>query len=311
MDPEQRSRLFQSLARPGGGFAMVANDGRETLRGMLDKAGKDTGDEAMRDFKTAVANHLGPHCSAMLVDLMYGEPALAELRTAAPGTGRIVSVDLFDEPRFGGLAATSLDRPGMSRDAVPSDVHALKFFMFWHPDQPVGPRREEAAAFVEGCAALGVLSLLEGVVQLPATDPRFDDSLLAAAAELGDAHPDLYKTQVPTLGRESLAEIERRSAELTRAVRAPWVALSNGVAADAFADVVGAVCRGGASGFLAGRASWSRAVEAADPGDELASSGVARLTSFAERVDRDAVPWWVASGLPSPHTADMGADRVS
>jgi sulfofructosephosphate aldolase len=300
MTPDDRRRRLQAIARPGGGFAMVANDGRESLRGMLDQAGRPTDDDALVTFKSAVAHHLGPHCSAMLNDLMYGAPALQELREVAPQTGRIVAVDVFDEPRFGPLAATSLDRDGMRREAVPADVHALKFFMFWHPDQPAGPRQEEAREFVEGCAELGVLSLLEGVVQLPVTDPRFDDSLIAAAAEMGAARPDLYKTQAPTLGRAPLDEIERRSAELTQAVGRPWVALSNGVPANAFADVVSAVCRGGASGFLAGRASWSRAVDQADPGHELATDGRQRLETFADRVDHDAVPWWVASGLTAP-----------
>ena len=247
MTPDDRCRLLQTLARPGGGFAMVANDGRESLRGMFNQAGRPTDDATLVVFKTAVAHHLGPACSAMLVDLMYGTPALDVLREVAPDTGRIVAVDLFDEPHFGPLASTSLDREKLRHDAVPSDVHALKFFMFWHPDRPAGPRREEAAEFVEACARLGVLSLLEGVVQLPATDPRFDDSLLAAAAEMGAARPDIYKTQVPTLGHAPLEQVERLSVELSVAVGVPWVALSNGVPSDRFPDVVSAVCRGGAS----------------------------------------------------------------
>lgn len=301
MTPDDRRRgQLQALARPGGGFAMVANDGRESLRGMLNDAGRPIDDAAMVAFKTAVARNLGPHCSAMLMDIDYGIPALDELREVAPETGRIVAVDRFEEPRFGPLAATTLDREAMDLEVLPGDVHALKFFMFWHPDQPAGPREDDAAEFVEGCARLGVLSLLEGVVQLPVTDPRFDDSLIAAADELGAARPDLYKTQAPTLGRAPLEEIESYSVELTEAVRTPWVALSNGVPADRFADVVSAVCRGGASGFLAGRASWSRAVDQEDPAHELATAGRARLEAFADRVDQDAVPWWVASGREMP-----------
>jgi sulfofructosephosphate aldolase len=310
MTPDDRAHKLVALTRPGGGFAMVANDGRESLRGIFHQADRPCEDADLVSFKTTVARVLGPHCTAMLMDPMYGLPALAALREAAPQTGRLLAVDRFDEPRFGPLAATSLDRDAMHPDQVPSDVHALKFYMFWHPDQPAGPRREEAAEFVEGCARLGVVSLLEGVVQLPVTDPRFDDALLAAATEMGEARPDVYKTQVPTLGRAPLEDIERRSSDLSRAVGVPWVALSNGVAADRFADVVSAVCRGGASGFLAGRASWSRAVEQDNPAEELASSGVLRLQTYAERVDRDAVPWWVAAGIEAPPQAVQGAGRT-
>lgn len=302
MNDEARAAAYAMIARPSGGFAMVANDGRESLRGLLRKSDKPSNDAAMEAFKAAVSRHLGPYCSGMLIDLMYGEAALSELRTAAPGTGRIVSVDVFDEPLYGGLTGTKLDRAAMAPDAVPGDVHALKFFMFWHPDESSSRREDETAAFVEGCANLGVLSLLEGVVKLPPGDPRFDDSLVAAAAEFGRFRPDLYKTQVPSLGRASAAEIERRSHEVSSAVGVPWVALSNGVPEDDFESAIRAVCLGGASGFLAGRATWSPAIVANDPVAELAGTGSARLRSFAKQVDETARPWWQAAGLPAPVT---------
>jgi tagatose-1,6-bisphosphate aldolase len=220
MTPDDRQRKLAALTRPGGGFAMVANDGRESLRGMFHKAGRPSEDADLVSFKTTVARELGPHCTAMLMDPMYGLPALAALREVAPQTGRLLAVDRFE------------------------------------------------------------------------------------------SRPDVYKTQVPTLGRAPLEDIERRSGDLSRAVGVPWVALSNGVAADHFADVISAVCRGGASGFLAGRASWSRAVEQDNPAEELASSGVSRLQTFAERVDREAVPWWVAAGIAAPPQAVHGAGRT-
>jgi sulfofructosephosphate aldolase len=304
MTPDERRRLLTALARPGGGFAMVANDGRESFRGMLKRAGKATDDVALSQFKVLIARHLCDACSAMLVDLDHGLPALAELSDCAPRAGRIVAVDLLHGPRFGPQTSTSLDVEALRPGALPPHVHALKFLMFWHPDQPMSRRRDQASEFVERCATLGLLSVLEGVVQLPGTDQRFDESLLRAAEEFGQARPDLYKTQVPTLGSAALDEVERLSISLTRAVRVPWVALSNGVAADRFADVVGAVCRGGASGFLAGRASWSAAVDADDPAAELANTGRSRLAAFAQRVDAEGVPWWVAAGLPAPEPHD-------
>jgi sulfofructosephosphate aldolase len=299
---------FAAIAREGGGLAMVANDGRESLRGLMHKAGMPCDDVNVSDFKVEVARHLGPLCSAMLVDLMYGRAALQTLREVAPTTGRIVSVDLFDEPMYGPLANTSLDRSAMAKTEVPEDVHALKFFIFWHPEESSTQRIEEAAEFVEGCDRLGVLSLLEGVVRLPSTDNRFDDALLEAAAAFGSTRPDLYKTQVPSLGRAVPEEIERLSCLLTDAVQAPWVALSNGIAAGAYADAVTAVCRGGASGFLAGRATWSPAIGMGSTADELGSTGAVRLREFADRVDADARPWWVASGVDRTALADVEQD---
>lgn len=300
VDAISKGAAFSAIARPLGGLAMVANDARGALRGLLHKAGQACDDKALSDFKVEVARHLGPLCSAMLIDPMYGQRAMDELRSAAPRAGRILSVDSFDEARFGPLAGTSLDYPAMAVEAVPADVHALKFFVFWHPGRRASTRADDVSAFVEGCQRLGVLSLLEGVVQVPADDPRFDDLLLSAAAEFGSFSPDLYKTQVPTLGRATPEEIERLSRELTLAVHAPWVVMSNGTSSDQYADAVTAACRGGASGFLAGRAAWSPAIGTANAAQELSTTGVQRLQELADRVDRDARPWWVAVGLPQP-----------
>lgn len=306
MDTSMKCRAFAALARAGGGFAMVANDGRESLRGLLHARNQPADDAALAAFKTQVARHLGPLCSAMLVDLMYGGEALDELRASAPGVGRILSVDLFDEPRFGPLAGTSLDREAMTVDALPPDVHALKFYVFWHPDRPPSTRDDDVAFFVSTCARLGVLSLLEGVVQLPADHPMFDESLVAAASEFGAYHPDIYKTQVPTLGRAAADEIQRLAQQVTVAVNAPWVALSNGISAEAYADSVEAVCRGGASGFLAGRATWSPAIGTPDAALELSTTGAQRLQTYIDRVDEAARPWWIAAGLPVPPPSPVG-----
>jgi sulfofructosephosphate aldolase len=296
MQTAERIAAFQAIARPRGGFAIVADDGRESLRGILTRAGRPADDADLTAFKTLVAEQLGPVASALLVDLVYGSPSLDALERSVPSCGRIVAVDTFHEERLGPLEATSLDRARMTPE-VAARAHALKFYIHWRPEQPASERAEEVRAFVEGCAALGVLSVLEGVVKLPGEDPRFDDALVAAAEEFGAFGPDVYKTQVPTFGRDGVEAIERESRRVTDAVGAPWVALSNGVAVDRFPDAVSAVCRGGASGFLAGRGAWSPAVSAEDPAAELASAGRERLAELAERVDRDARPWWVAAGI--------------
>lgn len=305
MDAATKTTKLAALARSSGGFAMVANDGRESLRGLLNKAGRPLEDSDMSDFKKQVALHLGPVCSAMLIDLMYGRAAIDCLQQAAPRTGRIIAVDAFVEPRFGPLAGTSLDRALMAAEGLADSADALKLFVFWRPDESNEQAIEDSAEFVEVCARMGVLSLLEGVVKVPATDPRFDDSLLDAARTLGALSPDLYKTQVPTLGRDGLEEVERHSVLLSEAVGAPWVALSNGIPAEDYADAVTAVCRGGASGFLAGRATWSPAITATNAAEELATTGADRLRSFIERVDQDARPWWVAAGLDAPRVLDI------
>jgi sulfofructosephosphate aldolase len=69
------------------------------------------------------------------------------------------------------------------------------------------------------------------------------------------------------------------------------VVLSNGTPRDRFDDAVIAACRGGASGFLAGRALWTASLGEPDPRRYLETVGVARLRSLAARVDEVARPW--------------------
>jgi sulfofructosephosphate aldolase len=68
----------------------------------------------------------------------------------------------------------------------------------------------------------------------------------------------------------------------------PWVVLSQGVPQDEFPAAVEAACRGGASGFLAGRALWTNALAADDPTELLRTQSVPRLQELIELVDRHA-----------------------
>src|SRR6478735_7824656 len=78
------------------------------------------------------------------------------------------------------------------------------------------------------------------------------------------------------------------------AITGPWVVLSQGVHRDDFAGAVRAACRGGASGFLAGRALWSDVVGSADVPAALAEVSVPRLERLVELVDAEARPWTAA-----------------
>ena len=71
----------------------------------------------------------------------------------------------------------------------------------------------------------------------------------------------------------------------------PWVVLSQGVEPDDFPGAVEAACRGGASGFLAGRALWTTTLGADDPQALLRTESVPRLQQLAAIVDAHGRPW--------------------
>jgi sulfofructosephosphate aldolase len=77
---------------------------------------------------------------------------------------------------------------------------------------------------------------------------------------------------------------------MTDLLPCPWVVLSSGVSIEDFPGAVEAACRGGASGFLAGRAVWRDAI-GPDPEPALHERSVPRLRRLGQIVDAVARPW--------------------
>ena len=289
--PHRDRSLYDTISRAGGGFAMVTIDARESMRALFRDAGRPHEDDDHADFKELAARELSATASAVLCDPLHGGGAIDAVRANHHGTGLIVAVDHFDEPRYGPLRESRLDLDAMTRIVEAGGVSALKLYLFWRPEADRNFRADDARIFVERCAELGVLSLLEGVVTGHPDDPGWNDSLVRAAEQMGSLKPDVYKTQVPTFGREDDDTIESEARRVSDAVGVPWVVLSNGVAGERFPTAVGAACRGGASGVLAGRGVWRDALTASDPAAELATGARARLQELIVIVDAYARPW--------------------
>jgi sulfofructosephosphate aldolase len=150
--------------------------------------------------------------------------------------------------------------------------------------------------FVEACRRRGRPAIVEGIVRPAGDAPAMSPSqhitaVLAAARELGALGPDVYKAEVPTLGEAADDVITHAAEQLSATLHCPWVVLSNGTPADRFPDAAIAACRGGASGFLAGRAIWASSIQAGDIGADLRTGAAGRLRDLAARVDAAARPW--------------------
>ena len=271
-------RTLDAIARPSGTFAMVAMDQRESLRTMLREHGHDASDARVARFKEAVARELAPHASGFLIE---GD----HLDGVAPlvSRGLILAVDLLDQAEGAAVEDTSLD-PNPSDD---ERIDALKLLVIWRDDDRRDERVELSRRFVELADSRGLLSVLEPVVRH--ADREW--AIVEAARELGAVRPSLYKCQVPLEGKGEPGEITRHALEIDAALPVPWVVLSQGVAADDFPGAVEASCKGGASGFLAGRALWTATLGAGDPTDLLRERSVPRLQELGEIVDANGRPW--------------------
>jgi sulfofructosephosphate aldolase len=246
---------------------MVAMDQRESLRTMFREHGHADSDDRMRMFKTAVARELAPYASGFLIEQQF----LGDVRPYV-SHGLIMAVDALQQERGGVVEDTRLDEI----DAVPDYVEALKLLVIWRDDRRRADRVEMCERFVALAARLGVLSVLEPVV-------RDDAQIEEAARELGATRPSLYKCQAPRQG-----DVVARCRTITSIVPGPWVVLSQGVPRDEFPRAVEDACKGGARGFLAGRALWTNTLTADDPTELLRSQSLPRLQQLIEIVDRYA-----------------------
>jgi sulfofructosephosphate aldolase len=255
------------IERENGTYAMVAMDQRESLRTMFREQGHDDSDARVRMFKTAVARELAPHASGFLIEPDF----VADGRPLVP-RGLIMAVDLLEQERGSIVEDTRLDEI----DELPEGVVALKLLVIWRDDDRRRERIEMCERFVALAQRHNVLSVLEPVV-------REDRQILDAARELGATGPSLYKAQAPREG-----DVVGRCREITDALPVPWVVLSQGVPRDEFPQAVDDACKGGARGFLAGRALWTNTLAADDPTELLRTQSVPRLQALIEIVDRYA-----------------------
>jgi sulfofructosephosphate aldolase len=255
------------IARENGTYAMVAMDQRESLRTMFREHGHDDSDERVRMFKTAVARELAPHASGFLI-----EPEFVEAVQPYVPRGLILAVDLLQQERGGIVEDTRLDEI----ETVPEGVAALKLLVIWRDDDRRRERIEMCERFVALAERHGVLSVLEPVV-------REDHQIIDAAQELGATRPSLYKCQAPRSG-----DVVARCREITGVLPVPWVVLSQGVPFDEFPQAVEDACKGGARGFLAGRALWTNTLAADDPTELLRTQSVPRLHELIGIVERYA-----------------------
>lgn len=285
---------FRALARPSGVFAMVAIDQRESLRAMLateDPA--DIADAELVAFKRDVARALSGRASAMLVDRPFGLPAIAASGGVTPPCGLIVAADVLEQEPGGPIRSVSLDREAAAAARSVGAV-ALKLLVPWRATEPVAGRERLVGDFVELCRREGLLALVEALASDDGEHSKEwlgTEGILAAAEEMARWDFDLYKAQVPTFGEASVEAIAAIAAGVTERVGRPWVVLSNGVRPERFETGVTASCRGGASGFLAGRAIWTSALRVDDRVAHLEDVSARRLDRLVEIVDAVARPW--------------------
>ena len=281
-------RDLSVLARPSGGFAMLAVDQREALRAMFaERQETPVTDEQLTRFKVDATRILSPYASAVLVDKQFAFDQVVQAGVVAPNCGLIAGADLFIGGNGEFVTDVEIDREVDPKAVKEQGAVAMKLLVIYRPDTDPAIRIGLVEEFVHRCHDADLISIIEPVAKAPrdGRDWDWDNDVLAAARELGRLGADLYKAEVPLKGQGDHNEIRRRCAAITAAVDSPWVVLSTGVPAELFPTAVELACAEGASGFLAGRAVWASVIGSDDIERDLHEISIPRLARLAAIVD--------------------------
>ena len=282
------ARDLSVLARPSGGFAMLAVDQREALRAMFAKRQDvPVTDEQLTRFKVDATRILSPYASAVLVDKQFAFDQVVQAGAVAPNCGLIAGADLFIGGNGEFVTDVQIDREVDPKAVKAQGAVAMKLLVIYRPDADPATRIGMVEEFVQRCHDADLISIIEPVAKAPrdGRDWDWDEDVLAAARELGRLGADLYKAEVPLKGQGDHTEIRRRCAVITAAVASPWVVLSTGVPSELFPTAVELACGEGASGFLAGRAVWASLIGSDDIERDLHEISIPRLERLAAVVD--------------------------
>ncbi|MDR3441014.1 aldolase [Telmatospirillum sp.] len=280
---------LSEIARPSGGFAMLAVDQREAMRLMFAAAGmpQPIEDKVLTDFKVTAAKILSPYASAVLADRQYCFDQIVAGHILAPQSGLIAAADEFLPGNGIPVDAVRIDVSVDPATVRKAGARAMKLLVLWRSDEDPNDRLSMVSEFVARCRSAGLLSIIEPVVRPPRHGWNFDreEAVIAAAAELGHSGADLYKAEMPLGGKGAEPDLYNACRRLNDHIAMPWVILSSGVPADLFGRSVRIAMSAGASGFLAGRAVWASVVGAGDVPTMLRDVAVPRLRRLGEIVD--------------------------
>jgi tagatose 1,6-diphosphate aldolase len=314
---DEKTARLSALADERGVIAALAVDQRNSLRKILAAAGagpQTISGEQLAEFKAAVARHLTPFASAVLLDPEYGLRAAAS-RAESCGLLLTYESDGFENPRphrmLRLLPEYSVRR---LRDL---GAQGIKILLSWAPHGD-GAANEHKRALIERigaeCEALGAPFFLEPVVYDPAGLGPHEAAFLRQKPEWvtrtmeefcgGRYGVDVLKVEFPVSAaavRDGVftgAEAREWYRRADACCGLPYIYLSAGVSSEEFTASLRLAAESGArfSGVLCGRAHWQGGAPAFVRGggdalaEWLAAEGVKNMAAVNDCLSA-AVGW--------------------
>ncbi|KAE9530207.1 aldolase [Testudinibacter aquarius] len=283
------SYTLKDIARPSGGFAMLAVDQREAMRNMFADSGmkQPIADNILTDFKVNAAKIISPYASAVLVDNQFCYSEIVKQKAISDNSALIVAGDLFIPGNGIPVDNVCIDPNIDAQEVKQNGGKALKLLILWRQDEDAQQRIEMVKEFNQKCHSAGLLSIIEPVVRPPRLGDKFDreQCILNAAKELGDLGSDLYKGEMPLFGKGESKTLLDAAKKLNDNINIPWVILSSGIHENLFCRAVRMAMQAGASGFLAGRAIWASTIGLPDTELMLRDISAPRMQYLGTLVD--------------------------
>ena len=304
-DLGRRRRLLR-LAGPGGIIAGLAIDHRDSLRVYLEQQGITGLTVAdLRGLKLALVRALAPAASALMIDAELGASAF-ETGAVPASIGLIMPLEAQGYEVIGDGRVTTLLDDFSPATALAYGADACKLLLPCRIDHEASAARQDALVIrvAAACHDLGMPLLIEPVVYRWSTESvaqyaaSYQSLVVEAVTRLQPLGADLLKVPFPVLDLAAAGEHtagEACAALAEACAGTPWVLLGAGVDIDTFVDQVRLAGIAGASGFLAGRGIWGRALtrDAAETeriAGELCLPAFERCRAMAERAARPIEP---------------------
>jgi len=306
-------RGMQRMSNERGCLSMCALDHRGSLQKMLKEGLKrEPGYQDMVDFKFDICRALSPHCSAILLDPVYGAAQAVAANVFSGKAGLLVSLE---ETGYegGGEARLSRSLEGWNAGKVRRmGADGAKLLLYYRPDVSVAARQRalvtELAAHCDEQELAFVVEPVGYAVGDEATGGRYGqvkpEIVIRTAEELTPLGIDILKAEFPTDSKTEKDESNMLEycKRLDGASRVPWIILSGGVDFRLFVRQVEIACRAGASGFLGGRALWQEATSMASREQRqefFQTTVVDRLRLAMAVADAYATPWYKRAEAPA------------
>lgn len=315
---------LRRLADDNGRFKMVAVDQRPPIMQLIEKKrGVAVASyEDVAAVKTSLTKVLAPNASAMLVDPIWAWPNAHQF--VSPKAGLVVTLEehKFYEDAKGRRSSAIADWNVAKIKAMGGD--AVKALAWYRPDGDAETKRfqqEFVRSIGEACRKHDILFLFELLTyplagEAGQTSDYIEHSaknarnVIDSVREFADPSygVDVFKLESPVPARLIPAPGEKGSdvvqdlyVELGQSSPVPWVMLSAGADMAEFKRVLHYAYAAGASGYLAGRAIWLKAMQSfpdlAAFEAELQNDAVPYMADLNAMTDAAATPWFDHSSV--------------